>query len=260
MARSRLDQELVRRGFFDTRNSARNAVRDGYVSVDGVLASKPALRVDARSSIEVDAETAGYVGRGAHKLLAALDAFGVDVAGAEAVDVGASTGGFTQVLLERGAPAVVAVDVGSDQLHPLLRDDPRVDNWERTSVRGIDVGALGGPFRVVTVDLSFISLRSVVADLERLGLPDADWIVLFKPQFEVGPDGLAKDGVVRSIARRQTALDQVLDAFAESGLVLVAATESPIRGGSGNVEALLRFRRTGSPMTRDEAFKVLAHE
>ncbi len=260
MPRTRLDQELVRRGLFETRSSARNAIRDGQVTVAGVLADKPAQRVEGTTDIVVDDEKTGYVGRGALKLLQALDSFGLDVSGSAAVDVGASTGGFTQVLLEKGARSVAAIDVGSDQLHRVLRSDPQVDVWEQTNVRGIDVDAVGGPFDVVTVDLSFISLTSVAGDIERLGRKDADWVVLLKPQFEVGKAGLAKDGVVRDEQRRIGTFTLVSDAFSAVGLVIMDIARSPLPGGSGNVEALLHLRREGVPISSEAAFKVLRDE
>ena len=184
--RFRLDQELVARGLFTTRSAARNAIKAGFVLVDGVVAQKPALRVAGATPVEVDEDATHYVGRGAHKLAAALRAFPVSTAGRAAVDVGSSTGGFTQVLLDCGVDTVVAIDVGRDQLHPSLRGDPRVLVWESTNVKDVVLQDVGGPFDIVTADLSFISLTAVAGDLARLGKEDADWIVLVKPQFEVG--------------------------------------------------------------------------
>lgn len=260
MSRNRLDQELVRRHRFPTRSAARNAINAGYVAVDGIVVTKPALGVDGGTEIEISNEARDYVGRGAYKLAAALAEFDVDIRGRRALDVGASTGGFTQVLLEAGAASVVALDVGRDQLHPRLRTDPRVDMREGTNVRDVTVAELGGPFDVVTVDLSFISVRTVAPDLERLGGEDADWIVLAKPQFEVGREHLSKDGIVRDATRRGRAIVEIVGTFARLGLVTVGAMRSPIRGGSGNLEALLWVRRRGGAIVSAEAFKVLADE
>jgi len=260
MSRMRLDRELVRRCCFPSRSAARNAVIAGFVSVDGAVATRPALGVTADTVISVAEETGDYVGRGAHKLAAALEHFRVVVSGRHAVDVGSSTGGFSQVLLEAGADSVVALDVGRDQLHPRLRDDPRVEVHEGTNVRDVDVARLGGPFDVVTVDLSFISLGIVAPDLERLGGGDADWVVLVKPQFEVGRENLGKDGVVRRAAARGMAMGNVIEAFDACGLVTVGAIRSPLPGGSGNLEALLWLRREGTPIVSVEAYKVLADE
>lgn len=260
MTGTRLDLELVRRDHFPSRSAARNAVNAGFVSVDGVVVGKPAMSVTAATEIVVSDEARDYVGRGAYKLAAALDEFAVDTSGKQAIDVGASTGGFTQVLLDAGASHVVALDVGRDQLHPLLRADSRVRVVEGMNVRDADPGALAGPFEVVTADLSFISLRVVAGDLERLGGGDADWIVLVKPQFEVGKDRLGKDGVVRDPAARGEAVCSVVDAFLRVGLVTVAAMRSPLPGGTGNQEALLWLRRRGAALLSVEAFKVLADE
>ncbi|MDJ0954101.1 MAG: TlyA family RNA methyltransferase [Acidimicrobiia bacterium] len=258
--RARLDQELVRRGRFPSRSAARNAIRSGFVLVGGVPSHKPAQQVSAETQIDVAEEAGDYVGRGAYKLLAALDGFGIDVAGRDAVDVGASTGGFTQVLLEAGAARVVALDVGRDQIHPRLRKHPRVVVCEGTNVRDADVAAIGGPFAVVTVDVSFISLRALVSDIEALGSADADWIVLVKPQFEVGRDGLSKDGVVRSVELRRRVVADVARSFATVGLVPRGVLKSPITGGDGNEEALLWMRRDGVPIVSLDPFKVRSDE
>ncbi|MCP4308139.1 MAG: TlyA family RNA methyltransferase [bacterium] len=256
MTRTRLDQELVSRRLLPSRSSARIAILDGLVRVDGDVAEKPAMKVSPLSAIEVEPDAARYVGRGARKLAAALSAFEVSVAGRTAVDVGSSTGGFTEVLLEAGAERVVAVDVGHDQLDPRLRSDPRVVVREGTNVREVTVTELGGPFDVVTVDLSFISLGVVADALMSLGNDGADWVVLVKPQFEVGQQGLGKGGVVRSEDARKAAIQDVAALLEGVGLLTVGAMESPISGGSGNREALLWLRRTGTPITVDNLFKV----
>lgn len=260
MSGRRLDQELVRRGLFGTRNSARNAIRAGFITVDGLVDCKPARSVKADTDLMVSATAGNYVGRGAYKLLAALDAFQIELTGKRAIDVGSSTGGFTQVLLESGVSEVVALDVGRDQLNPLLRADSRVTVRESTNVRDIAVQEVGGPFDVVTADLSFISLGTVAADLERLGEVEADWVVLVKPQFEVGRQGLSKDGLVLSAQARGNAMLDVIDAFHLVGLIAVGAARSPIMGGSGNYEALLWLRRDGARILSADAFKVLADE
>lgn len=260
MVRTRLDLELVQRGLLSTRSAGRNAVRDGIVLVDGVVAHKPAQMVAGDAVIELAPTATQYVGRGAYKLAAALAEFRIRVAGKAAIDVGSSTGGFTEVLLENGADRVVALDVGRDQLHQRLRDDPRVLVREGTNVRDVVVGSVGGPFDVVTADLSFISLELVAADLERLGDNDADWVVLVKPQFEVGAGGLSKNGVVLSPAARGQALVDVMAAFSAVGLTTVGVMPSPISGGSGNREALIWLRHGGTPLLSALAFKVLADE
>ena len=224
------------------------------------MVRKPALGVDATSEISIAAESRDYVGRGAYKLAAALSEFALDLRGKRAIDLGASTGGFTQVLLEAGVESVVALDVGRDQLHHRLRRDRRVRVEEGRNVRDVTVAELGGPFSVVAADLSFISLQVVAGDVERLGDADADWVVLVKPQFEVGREWLSKDGVVRDDSARGRALVAVINAFLRLGLVPVGVMRSPIAGGSGNVEALLWLRRRGAAILSVEAFKVLADE
>jgi 23S rRNA (cytidine1920-2'-O)/16S rRNA (cytidine1409-2'-O)-methyltransferase len=260
MTRTRLDQELVRRDHFPSRSAARNAINAGFISVEGIVVLKPAMSVAADTEIVVSDDARDYVGRGAYKLAAALDEFAVEVSGTNAIDVGASTGGFTQVLLDAGAGHVVALDVGRDQLHQRLREDPRVRVVEGVNVRDADPGELGGPFDVVTADLSFISLCVVARDLERLGGADADWIVLVKPQFEVGRDRLGKDGVVRDPVARGEAVWDVVQAFRRAGLVTVGARKSPLPGGTGNLEALVWMRRRGGAILSVDAFKVLADE
>jgi 23S rRNA (cytidine1920-2'-O)/16S rRNA (cytidine1409-2'-O)-methyltransferase len=260
MSRDRLDQELVKRGLFPTRSAARNAIKIGSVRVADLAVPKPASRVGSNTPIEIDDDAMRFVSRGAYKLAAGLERFPVNVTGRAAIDVGSSTGGFTQVLLECGASAVTAVDVGRDQLHPTLRGDPRVTVHEGTNIRDVATATLGGPFAVVTADLSFISLRVVAGDLARLGGDDTDWLVLVKPQFEVGRHHLGKDGVVRDGDRRCQAVVDVVAAFAGVGLVSCGVMRSPVPGGSGNAEALLWLRREGEPIVSLDAFKVLAHE
>lgn len=228
--------------------------------VAGDRVRKPARTVDDGMAIEVSGGVGDYVGRGAQKLLAALDVFPVQVTGRRAIDVGASTGGFTQVLLGAGAASVVALDVGRGQLHQRLRDDSRVVVVEGANVRDVTAAEMDGPFDVVTADLSFISLTVVAGDLVALGNEDCDWLILVKPQFEVGRGGLSKDGIVLSVKRRAAALDRVLSTFAAEGLVAMGASRSPIRGGSGNIEALLWLRRGDSSGLSVDAFKVLADE
>ncbi len=259
MTRNRLDQELVRRHLLPSRSGARTAIRDGLVRVDGEQVTKPAMKVTAISTIDVHTDAGRYVGRGARKLEAALDRFGVAVTGRTAIDVGSSTGGFTNVLLDAGAARVVAVDVGHGQLHPRLRDDPRVEVCEGTNIRYVDVEELGAPFDVISVDLSFISLLLVAEILVRLGGDESDWLVLVKPQFEAGQDDLGKGGIVRSDAARDSALHRVVDGFGAVGLKTIGAIASPIVGGSGNKEALLWLRRHGEQIGVDNVFKVLPH-
>lgn len=260
MSRNRLDQELVSRGLLPTRSGARAAIIGGLVRVDGEPVVKPAAKVTTTAVVEVDAGAARYVGRGAYKLEAALTGFDIQVEGRTAIDVGSSTGGFTQVLLDAGASGVVAVDGGRDQLHPRIRAEQRVKVHEGTNIRYVDAAELGAPFDIITVDLSFISLGVVVGVLAGLGGEESDWVVLVKPQFEVERSDLGKGGVVRSGTVRDAALRRVVGYFDGVDLTVVGAMASPIVGGTGNKEALLWLRRGGNAVTVANVFKVLPDE
>ncbi|QEO09902.1 TlyA family RNA methyltransferase [Protaetiibacter larvae] len=252
---ARLDAELVRRGLARSRAVAAEAITQGLVTVDGRPALKAALRVPVDAVIEL-AGADHYVSRGAHKLIAALDAFGVDPSGRVALDAGASTGGFTQVLLERGASRVFAVDVGHGQLVPEMQENPRVANLEGQNLRYLtrespaflgwagELAASGWPSLVVG-DLSFISLTQVLEPLAALAEPDADLVLLVKPQFEVGRGGV-REGIVRDRAARHDAATSVLWVAWDLGLGALGIIDSPIPGGSGNREYLVHLRR-GAP-------------
>ena len=230
----------MRRGLVPTRERARAAVAAGRVRVGGAPADKPSRRVAADAAIELVGEDPPFVSRGGEKLDAALTTFGIAVAGRTAIDAGASSGGFTDCLLQRGAAAVVAVDVGQGQLHPSIRDDPRVTVMERTDVRDAAVDPAG----IVVADLSFISLRLVAAALVRLTRADGHLVVLIKPQFEAGRADVAKGrGVVRDEAVRERVVGEVRDAFAAEDAAMMGLMTSPLLGGSGNVELLAHLRR-----------------
>ncbi|AYF99335.1 TlyA family RNA methyltransferase [Protaetiibacter intestinalis] len=265
---ARLDAELVRRGLARSRGVAAEAIAQGLVTVDGRPALKPAVKVGPDAVLEV-AGADHYVSRGAHKLLAALDAFGVDPAGRVALDAGASTGGFTQVLLERGAVRVFAVDVGHGQLVSKMQENPRVANLEGQNLRYLtrespafstyagELARTGWPSLVVG-DLSFISLTQVLEPLAALAEPDADLVLLVKPQFEVGRGGV-REGVVRDRALRHDAASTVLWAAWDLGLGALGIVDSPIPGGSGNREYLVHLRRGApDPSELREAVAALA--
>lgn len=247
--RRRLDAELVRRGLARSRGEAKGLIEEGLVVVADNPQPKPTSQVDEGASIRISRPLHPYVGRGGLKLEAALDAFSVDPTGSSCVDVGASTGGFTDCLLQRGAAAVVAVDVGYGQLDHRLRGDPRVEVRDRTNIREADPGELGAPFDLVVADLSFISLCTVAAPLAALGSEAARWVLLVKPQFEVGRDAVARGGIVRDPMARRTALRDVVDCLAAEGLGAQAIIPSPVRGAkSGNLEfLLLAVRGTPAP-------------
>jgi 23S rRNA (cytidine1920-2'-O)/16S rRNA (cytidine1409-2'-O)-methyltransferase len=243
MARRRLDAELVRRGLVGSRTEAREAVRSGLVNVAGRPASKPSTLVDPADPLVVTGPPRRYVSRGGDKLAGALDRFGVDVAGLDCLDAGASTGGFTDCLLDRGAARVIAADVGYGQLAWQLRQDPRVTALERTNIRDLDPSYLPFHPRVVTADLSFISLRTVLPALVRAASPDAVFVLLVKPQFEAGRAGVGSGGVVRDPGVWRGVLDGVAAACRTLGLSVRDAMASPLLGPAGNVEFFLLARR-----------------
>lgn len=253
--RTRLDSELVRRGLARSRAQAAELVAAGRVRVRGVVAAKPASMVDPADPVLVadDAE-AGYVSRGAHKLAGALAVFtpaGLQVAGRRCLDAGASTGGFTEVLLRAGAAEVVAVDVGYGQLAWPLRNDPRVRVRERTNVRGLGPEPIGGRVALTVADLSFISLRLVLPALDDCTEPTGDLVLMVKPQFEVGRGRVGAGGVVQDPALRAEAVRAVATAAAERGRGVAGLTPSPLPGPAGNREFFLWLRRGAPPVSAE---------
>jgi 23S rRNA (cytidine1920-2'-O)/16S rRNA (cytidine1409-2'-O)-methyltransferase len=246
-ARSRLDAELVRRGLARSREQAGELVAAGRVAVAGQPAVKPATQVGRDTPITVtDSAEPGYVSRGGHKLAGALEVFGLVVAGRNALDAGASTGGFTDVLLRAGAAHVVAADVGYGQLAWSLRTDPRVTVMDRVNVRTLDP-VIPVPDLVVA-DLSFISLTLVLPALVGAAAPEADFVVLVKPQFEVGKGRVGAGGVVRDSTDRSASIEKVAGAAGELGLGVQGITASPLPGPAGNVEYFLWLRRGAPPL------------
>jgi 23S rRNA (cytidine1920-2'-O)/16S rRNA (cytidine1409-2'-O)-methyltransferase len=244
--RQRLDAELVRRGLARSRQQAGELVAAGRVTVAGRPAAKPATQVELAEAIVVvdDGQGPQYVSRGAHKLAGALDAFDeVAVRGRRCLDAGASTGGFTDVLLRRGAGSVVAVDVGYGQLAWSLRQDPRVTVLDRTNVRELAPEQVAPPPSLVVADLSFISLRLVLGALATVSAADADLVLMVKPQFEVGRERLGAGGVVRDPSLREEAVLAVARHAMGIGLPVRGVVASPLPGPSGNVEYFLWLRR-----------------
>jgi 23S rRNA (cytidine1920-2'-O)/16S rRNA (cytidine1409-2'-O)-methyltransferase len=246
--RLRLDAELVRRGLAKSRDHASELIRAGRVTVGGVTAAKPATAVGTDSALVVadDRDDPRYASRGGHKLAGAFDEFGRDglsVEGRAVVDAGASTGGFTDVALRRGAARVVAVDVGYGQLAWNLRQDPRVAVLDRTNVRDLTVDAVGGAVDVVVADLSFISLTTALPALAGLAVADGDLVLMVKPQFEVGREQLGKGGVVRDPELRIQAVMAVAAAAADAGLGVRGVCASPLPGPAGNTEYFVWLRR-----------------
>jgi 23S rRNA (cytidine1920-2'-O)/16S rRNA (cytidine1409-2'-O)-methyltransferase len=237
----RLDQLLVDRGLFESREKARRAVMAGLVGVDGSRVDKPGTPVRETSRVEVAGPAEPYVSRGGRKLEAALDAFGVDAAGLRCLDVGASTGGFTDCLLARGAGSVTALDVGYGLIDAKLRNDPRVTVVERTNARNLAADAFPLPFELVVVDVSFISLLKVVPALLPHLAPGGRLLTLIKPQFEIGRAGVGKGGIVRDEAARRAIIDLRAREIAALGLAPAGLIDSPVAGAEGNREALALF-------------------
>ncbi|MDO8731326.1 MAG: TlyA family RNA methyltransferase [Actinomycetota bacterium] len=254
MARRRLDAELTRRGLARSREQAQELIASGAVTVRGTVATKPATQVEMSEAIEVLASTDhGFVSRGAVKLSGALDNFtSIQLAGRDCLDAGASTGGFTQVLLQRGVARVLAVDVGYGQLAWQLRNDPAVTVMERTNIRTLTADDL--PYRpdLLVADLSFISLRLVLPSLIACAAPDADFILMVKPQFEVGRE-LVGDGVIRDPVVRAGAVQAVADHGVQRGLDVLGVVASPLPGPQGNVEFFLWMRNGAGGNTVDGA-------
>ena len=238
MAKIRADLVLVERGLFDSRAKARAAIETGGVRVDGQVLKKPSELIDSDAPIEAIAAHP-YVGRGALKLEHALNHWPIEVTGRQVIDVGASTGGFTEVCLIRGAVKVYAVDVGQGPLHPRLASDGRVVNLERTDARNLDRSLITEPITVVVCDASFIGLAKVLPAALDLAEPGADLIALIQPQFEAGPTHVGKGGIVRDEATRHATAQSVEHWLGQIGWTVRDRIESPITGGDGNVEYLV---------------------
>lgn len=241
-----------------TRSQARSLIMEGRVKVNGSPATKPGQNVREDAQIEIE-RPRRFVSRGGEKLEHAFDAFGIDVSGKRALDVGASTGGFTDCLLQRGASRVVSVDVGYGQLDWKLRNDPRVQVMERTNFRNLPDDAFPEPFDIIVVDTSFISLRTILARALAYVAPDGEIVALVKPQFEAGRERLGSGGVVRDPQVHRAVLREVRDAAAELGLAAEQLTGSPLLGPAGNREFLMRLRRGGTPIA-DEVIDAAVSE
>ena len=246
----RLDQALVARGLARSRTHAASLISEGKVRSAGQVLSKASLQVEDSKDLAVEhTEQDSYVSRAGHKLAGALDAFpAITVAGKRCLDAGASTGGFTDVLLRRGAAHVVAVDVGHGQLVPQLRDDPRVEVHEGLNVRYMAAADIGGTVALTVADLSFISLTLVVLSLALSTEPGGDLVLMVKPQFEIGKDRLGRTGVVNSERERRMAVEKVANAALDAGVDLCGLAASPLPGQDGNVEYFLWIKRR---MTQD---------
>jgi 23S rRNA (cytidine1920-2'-O)/16S rRNA (cytidine1409-2'-O)-methyltransferase len=258
MARRRLDAELVRRGLASTRDEAEEAVLAGLVTVAGAPATKAAALVTPEQPLDVAPPRPAFVSRGGEKLRAGLDRFGIDPTGRDCLDAGASTGGFTDCVLQAGAARVAAVDVGFGQLAWSLRTDPRVVVLERTNARDLRSGQLPFTPSFVVADLSFISLRSVVRALAGVSTGAAEFVLLVKPQFELPPAEVPSGGVIHDVSMWRRAIEDVARACGQNGLGTQDVCASPLRGPAGNVEFLLHARAGTSerPLPIDDALEA----
>ena len=258
MRSSRLDTVVAARENI-TRSQARSLIMEGRVRVNGMPATKAGANVAEDAQIEIE-RPRRFVSRGGEKLEHALEAFGIDAAGKRALDVGASTGGFTDCLLQRGAAYVVAVDVGYGQLDWRLRNDPRVSVMERTNFRSLPDDAFPQPFDLIVVDASFISLRTILARAVSYLAADGEIVALVKPQFEAGRERLGRGGVVRDPAVHRAVLREVRDAVASFGLIALDVVTSPLLGPAGNREFLMRLCRGAGTPVSDAKIDALVDE
>lgn len=250
---------MVRRGLARSREHAVELIESNLVSVKGLPATKAATQVDAETSITVKSTGEEYVSRGGHKLAGALDAFSqITVAGKIALDAGASTGGFTDVLLRRGAKKVIAVDVGYGQLAWNLQNDSRVEIHDRTNVRNLTKQIIIDEPELIVADLSFISLTLVVPALIEVAHPEADFLIMVKPQFEVGREKLGAGGVVREPQLRAEAVRDVAESARSVGLGTLGVVASPLPGPSGNVEYFLWMKRGDEMIAMEEILEAVS--
>ncbi len=247
MVRRRLDVELVRRHLARSREQAQEFIDVGFVEVNGMVATKSASQVDENAAIRVNTDPdEDYVSRGAHKLIGALDAFGMEVSGKVVLDAGASTGGFSDVLLRRNAAHIYCVDVGYGQLAWKIANDPRVKVMDRFNVRNLTESDLGTQVDLIVADLSFISLETVLPALVSVLKPTGDALLMVKPQFEVGKELLGPGGVVSENSLRIDAVNKIANKAFELGLGTAGVVASPLPGPSGNVEYFLWLNRSAS--------------
>jgi 23S rRNA (cytidine1920-2'-O)/16S rRNA (cytidine1409-2'-O)-methyltransferase len=239
----RLDLLLVQRGLVESREKAKRMIMAGLVKVNSRISDKPGHLIPVSSEISLENPSLPYVSRGGLKLEAALDRFSVEVKGKTLMDVGASTGGFTDCLLQRGAEKVIAVDVGYGQLHWKIRQDPRVVVLEKTNIRYLGPDQIKEPVNGAVIDVSFISLKLVVPSVSRLLLEDAFIVALIKPQFEVEKDQVGKGGVVRDPSLREEVVENLVQFFEEADWHAEGYTPSPILGQKGNQEYLIYLKR-----------------
>ena len=253
----RLDIELVNRDIFGSRQKAKEAIRGGRVKVNGKVCTKPALDVDENTQIETESLDNDFVGRGGHKLFKMLDKHNIDLSGLTCMDIGASTGGFTQCMLRFGAEHVYAVDVGTGQLAPELCADSRVSNMEKTDIRNVKADDLEKLPDLISVDVSFISLKLILPKMHELLKDSGIAVCLIKPQFEAGRKNVGKKGIVKDPKVHISVLEDIT-AFAGSvGFKVEDVDYSPIQGGSGNIEYLMLIKKNDTLITNEFDYKMI---
>lgn len=241
--RIRLDLALEQRGLLPSRARARDAILRGTVTINGVVAHKQNQLVAHTDRVVLDDPAARYVSRAALKLVAGLEAGDIDATSKICLDIGASTGGFTQVLMERGAARIYAVDVGHDQLHERLRGSTRLVSLEGLNAKDLSVAQIPDPIGIVVCDVSFVSVTKILSAPLAFCIPGADAVILFKPQFEVGRRNVGKGGIVTDLAAIQKALGEMIAFMAENGFTHRLSIPSPIAGGDGNTETVVVFKK-----------------
>ena len=260
VTRRRLDVELVRRHLARSREQAQDLIAEGLVIVGGMIASKAATQVDESAAIKVNLDADDdYVSRGAHKLIGALDTFDIDVAGLVALDAGASTGGFSDVMLRRGIAHIYCVDVGYGQLAWKVSQDPKVTVMDRTNIRYLNPELLGTTVDLIVADLSFISLETVLSALVSVLKPTGQALLMVKPQFEVGKEALGPGGVVEDNAQRIAAVNKIAGKAYSLGLGTAGVVASPLPGPSGNVEYFL-WLKPGGPAPQESDVEIAVQE
>ncbi|MDD6154768.1 MAG: TlyA family RNA methyltransferase [Eubacteriales bacterium] len=259
MKKERIDVLLVEQGFFKSRERAKASLMAGSVFVDGQLVDKAGTKVPLDCDIQVKEDDCPYVSRGGYKLKKAIDTFGLDLTGFTCADIGASTGGFTDVMLQSGAVKVYSVDVGYGQLDWKLRNDPRVVNIERCNVRYMDTSIIGDPVDLVSIDVSFISLKMIFPVIVKILKDGGTCVSLVKPQFEAGREEVSKGkGVIHDLSVRKAMIMNAAGYASDNGLSVRGVTYSPVRGAKGNVEFLLLLEKTGEKMTEEKAAEIEA--
>ena len=239
----RLDFYLFENGYTSSRTEAKNFITEGAVSINGKIIKKPSYEVEGDFDITVDKSSKKYVSRGGKKLEAALSSFNISAIDKDAIDIGASTGGFTDCLLKNGVRRVICVDSGTNQLHSSLRGDSRIIVMENCNARYLQRDDISFVPNLAVMDVSFISATAIIGSLYEILSENADFICLIKPQFEVGKSGIGKGGIVKNAKLREEAVHKVIEFAKSHGFLFIEKTESPISGGDGNIEYLAHFRK-----------------